>query len=94
VPARNEGAGLRAVLRSLAGQTTPPDWIVVVVNNSADDTADVAAGFAAEPGVPRTDVLEVRGRNFHRKAGALNRGITWLAGVAGNAELPRPSGTW
>src|SRR5262249_55740411 len=42
VPARDEGDGLRAALTSLAGQTMPPDRIIVVVNNSTDTTEAVA----------------------------------------------------
>ncbi|WP_198045573.1 glycosyltransferase family 2 protein [Kitasatospora mediocidica] len=77
VPARNEEIGVFTALRSLAGQTRPPDLIVVVVNNSTDRTEQFAREFAAEPGVPHTVVLNLP-NNPHKKAGALNYGIRWL----------------
>ena len=50
VPARNAGRFLARTLESVAAQTVA-DWrCVVVVNASADDTADVAARFACEDG--------------------------------------------
>ena len=78
IPARDEGAALGDTLRSLAGQTLRPDRIVVVVNNSTDDTAEAALSYAAAPGSVVTDVLEMRGFNHYRKAGALNCGIRYL----------------
>ena len=78
VPARNEAADLPETLASLAGQTLRPARIVVIVNNSADTTAEVAREFAARPGVPPTDVLVMPGRNENKKAGALNYGICHL----------------
>ncbi|WP_084718940.1 glycosyltransferase family 2 protein [Streptacidiphilus carbonis] len=77
VPARNEEAGVFTALRSLAGQTRPPDLIIVVVNNSTDRTLDFAQQFAAEPGTPETVVLNLA-NNPHKKAGALNHGLAWL----------------
>ena len=78
IPARDEGAALGDTLRSLAGQTLRPDRIVVVVNNSTDDTAEAALSYAAARGPVATDVLEMRGFNHYRKAGALNCGIRYL----------------
>jgi cellulose synthase/poly-beta-1,6-N-acetylglucosamine synthase-like glycosyltransferase len=78
VPARNEGAALDATLDSLDGQTLRPVRIIVVVNNSTDDTAEMARKFADRPGVPPTEVLEMPGVNEHKKAGALNYGICHL----------------
>jgi len=78
IPARDEGADLGDTLRSLARQTLRPDRIVVVVNNSTDGTADAALSYAATEGPVITDVLEMRGVNRHRKAGALNCGIRYL----------------
>lgn len=78
VPARNEEAGVFTALRSLANQSRRPDLILVVVNNSTDRTEQFARGFAAEPGVPETVVLNLP-ENPHKKAGALNYGMRWLA---------------
>jgi cellulose synthase/poly-beta-1,6-N-acetylglucosamine synthase-like glycosyltransferase len=77
VPARNEEAGVLMALDSLAGQSHRPDLILVVVNNSTDRTEDYAREFAARPGVPVTEVLNLP-VNPHKKAGALNYGIRWL----------------
>jgi biofilm PGA synthesis N-glycosyltransferase PgaC len=75
VPARDEGAALAGTLRSLVHQTLPPDRIVVVVNNSTDNTREIARSYAFTPGAIPTDVLEMPGLNRYRKAGALNYGI-------------------
>ncbi len=82
LPARDEGSAIGDSLRSLARQTLRPDRIVVVVNNSTDDTAAVAASYAASPGAVPTVVLQMPGFNRYRKAGALNYGIRRLL-VAG-----------
>ena len=81
VPARNEEVGITAGLASLARQTHPPDLIVVVVNNSTDRTEELAYAFAAEPTNPLTHVI-VLDDNPHKKAGALNEGITYLQHTA------------
>lgn len=75
IPARDEGAAIADTLRSMARQTLIPDRIVVVVNNSTDDTKEIARRYAAGPGAIPTDVLEMPGFNRYRKAGALNFGI-------------------
>ena len=77
VPARNEEEGVFKALRSLAGQSRPPELIIVVVNNSTDRTLDFAKQFAAERGAPETVVLNLE-NNPHKKAGALNHGLRWL----------------
>jgi cellulose synthase/poly-beta-1,6-N-acetylglucosamine synthase-like glycosyltransferase len=81
VPARNEEDGLAEALWSLADQTTPPDLIVVVVNNSTDATRDIAERFAAATS-PFTLVIDLP-RNPHKKAGALNAGIAVLTRLTG-----------
>jgi cellulose synthase/poly-beta-1,6-N-acetylglucosamine synthase-like glycosyltransferase len=82
VPARDEGAGLANALASLTAQTVRPDGVVVVVNNSTDDTEAVARAYASRPG-SRVTVLVMPGHNRFRKAGALNEGITHLLGPDG-----------
>jgi cellulose synthase/poly-beta-1,6-N-acetylglucosamine synthase-like glycosyltransferase len=78
MPCRDEGAALAETLHSMERQTLRPDRIVVVVNNSTDDTKDVALRHAAIGGSIPTLVLEMPGYNKHRKAGALNHGIRHL----------------
>jgi cellulose synthase/poly-beta-1,6-N-acetylglucosamine synthase-like glycosyltransferase len=78
IPARDEGAALSDTLQSMARQTLIPDRIVVVVNNSTDNTKEIAQKYAGAPGAIPTDVLEMPGLNRHRKAGALNYGIRHL----------------
>ena len=50
IPAYNEAESIEAVLRSLLKQTRLPDEIHVIVNNTKDDTFELAAKFAG----PRT----------------------------------------
>lgn len=78
VPARDEGVALAETLQSMERQTLRPDRIVVVVNNSKDNTKDIALRYASMHRPVPTDVLEMPGFNKHRKAGALNYGIRHL----------------
>lgn len=78
IPARDEGTALADTLDSLTGQTLQPDRIVVVVNNSSDNTKDIALSYASASGSCNTVVLEMPGFNPYRKAGALNYGIRHL----------------
>jgi len=82
VPARDEETGVLTALESLAGQSSPPDLIVVVVNNSSDRTEEYARAFAARTGVPATVVLNLP-TNPHKKAGALNHGLAWISAQSG-----------
>jgi biofilm PGA synthesis N-glycosyltransferase PgaC len=66
VPAHNEEEGIENTIRSLLGQTRPLDEIVIISDNSADRTVEIARRF------PVT-VLETEG-NRYRKSGALNMG--------------------
>src|SRR5690348_16351283 len=50
IPAYNEAETIEAVIRSLLKQTRLPDQIHVIVNNTKDDTFELAAKFAG----PRT----------------------------------------
>ncbi|MCH0540344.1 glycosyltransferase [Streptomyces sp. MUM 203J] len=85
IPARDEEAEILGSLESLAAQTHRPDLVLVVVNNSTDGTQRVAQEFATRPGVPPTRVLSLP-HNPHKKAGALNHGLTRLAEQAGSLE--------
>ncbi len=82
VPARNEEVGVLTSLESLAGQSQPPDLIVVVVNNSTDRTEEYARRFADDERTPLTVVLTLD-NNPHKKAGALNYGLRWLRDAVG-----------
>lgn len=47
IPCRNDASFLDACLRALAGQTRPADAVIVVDNDSTDDSADVARRHGA-----------------------------------------------
>jgi len=47
IPVRDDAGHLRACLQALAGQTVPPDEVVVVDNGSRDDSAEVARAAGA-----------------------------------------------
>lgn len=78
IPAYNEADAIAGTIASLHAQTRPPDHIIVVPNNSTDDTAAVAyqagAYVCAYPGV-----------NPDRKAGAINYALEQLAVYLPNA---------
>jgi cellulose synthase/poly-beta-1,6-N-acetylglucosamine synthase-like glycosyltransferase len=57
IPVRDDAGHLRACLRALAGQTVPPDEVVVVDNASRDDSAEVAREAGAR--VVREPVLGI-----------------------------------
>jgi cellulose synthase/poly-beta-1,6-N-acetylglucosamine synthase-like glycosyltransferase len=65
IPAHNEEAILGLTLESLAGQTRPPDRVVVIADNCTDATVEVARQHQVE-------VVETVG-NTEKKAGALNQ---------------------
>lgn len=48
IPAHNEAAFLAQCLQSFANQTRPPDELVVVDDNSTDNTADIARDFTSK----------------------------------------------
>ena len=70
VPAHDEEAVIGATLRSLADQTRRPDRIIVIADNCADATGEVARASAVE-------VVETVG-NTEKKAGALNQQLALL----------------
>ena len=89
IPAYNEAESIEAVLRSLLKQTRLPDEIHVVVNNTKDNTFELAAKFAGprvgkkkgKKGEPRqtTEVyVHDIGENPDKKVGALNHGYTLI----------------
>ena len=64
IPAHNESAALPATIASLREQSIPPHRIIVVSDNSTDDTYETALREGVE--------AIVTCGNVHRKAGALN----------------------
>lgn len=70
VPAFNEAETIAATVEALRAQTYPVDRIIVVPNNCADNTADVARGLGAE-------VWDM-GVCVHKKAQALNQTLAIL----------------
>ena len=67
VPAHDEALTIAATLESLRGQTRPPDRVVVVADNCADNTSEIARDHGAE-------VFATVG-NTEKKAGALNQAL-------------------
>ena len=91
IPAYNEAETIEGVLRSLLKQTRLPDQIHVVVNNTTDDTFDLAAKFAGrrtakkkrkgEQAKQTTEVfVHDIGENPDKKVGALNYGFAQIPG--------------
>lgn len=107
IPAYNEEDTIAAVLQSLLEQTRPPDVIHLVVNNTDDNTLDVAEPFVgrhyrAVKGVRYETDIQVHdmGANPDKKVGALNygwrlaRGYDFLLGVDGDTTLDRHCVEW
>ncbi|MEQ4499096.1 MAG: glycosyltransferase family 2 protein [Nocardioides kribbensis] len=79
LPAHDEEVGLPPALRSLAGQTRPPDRVVVIADNCTDRTEEVARELGAE-------VLTTVG-NRHKKAGGLNQALDLLLPTLDDTDL-------
>lgn len=102
VPAYNEAATIKSVLKGLLRQTRLPDVVHVVVNNTTDKTFARASKLAGEHTVTRKGVTQTThvyvhdlGRVADKKVGALNygfrlvRGADYLLGVDGDTVLER-----
>ncbi|WP_121255152.1 glycosyltransferase [Nocardioides ferulae] len=102
IPAYNEGETIAGVLDSLLMQTRIPDVIHVIVNNTSDDSVEIASHYAG----PHTRVTPLGeqsttvyvhdiGKNPDKKVGALNYGyglvetMDYLLGVDGDTT-PEP----
>lgn len=79
IPAHNEQATVGGTVSSLQHQTIPPDRVLVVSDNSTDDTVTVAREAGAL-------VMETHG-NSARKAGALNQALVSLDLTTGDLVL-------
>jgi biofilm PGA synthesis N-glycosyltransferase PgaC len=78
IPAHNESEWIASVVRNLASQTQPPDRIIVMSDNSTDDTVSLARQAGAE-------VWESVG-NTHKKAGALNQALNQILGELDDSD--------
>ncbi|HEY6222321.1 MAG TPA: glycosyltransferase [Gemmatimonadales bacterium] len=83
VPARNEARFIEDMLRSLLGQTEPPDRIVVVDDGSWDDTVPIVAAVAARN--PRVLLLQCGARNGEVMGPAVVRAFRLAYDQAGGA---------
>lgn len=88
VPAYNEAESIAGVLDSLLSQTRRPDIIHVVVNNTTDNTVEIASYYAGEHvrvvnGYRETTTVQVHdvGKLEDKKVGALNYGFTLVEGM-------------
>ncbi|WP_460776065.1 glycosyltransferase family 2 protein [Microbacterium sp. GXF7504] len=87
IPAYNEAESIADVIEALLKQTRVPDVIHVVINNTTDDTAKIAAQYAG-PHEITTDLGEQFtevfvhdiGKNPDKKVGALNYGYSLVEG--------------
>ena len=85
VPMKNEAAYTEACLKALASQTTVrPDEILVLVNNSSDCSAAVAAHVAANAPVPIVVDSVVLPPDQAHAGGARRFAMRWAAGRAGD----------
>ena len=103
IPAYNEAETIAGVLDSLLMQTRLPDAIHVIVNNSTDDSVEVASHYAGPhtrmtPTGEQHTVVYIHdiGKNPDKKVGALNYGyalvesMDFLLGVDGDTT-PEPN---
>lgn len=79
IPAHNEEATLPSTLDALRHQARPPDHVVVVADNCADRTSEIARAAGCT-------VLETH-RNRGRKAGALNQALARLLPTFDHRDL-------
>jgi biofilm PGA synthesis N-glycosyltransferase PgaC len=102
IPAYNEAETISGVLDSLLQQTRIPDAIHVIINNSSDESVEVASHYAGPhtrmtPTGEQSTVIYVHdiGKNSDKKVGALNYGYSlvehmdFLLGVDGDTT-PEP----
>jgi cellulose synthase/poly-beta-1,6-N-acetylglucosamine synthase-like glycosyltransferase len=79
IPAHNEAEQIGHTLDSLFSQTRRPDFILVISDNSTDNTIECARAKGVH-------VIQTQG-NIHKKAGALNTGIEFLLSLPAFPEF-------
>ena len=102
IPAYNEAETIAGVLDSLLQQTRLPDVIHLIVNNTSDDSVEIASHYAGPhtrmtPTGEQSTIIYVHdiGKNPDKKVGALNYGYSlvetmdYLLGVDGDTT-PEP----
>ncbi|MEU4235721.1 glycosyltransferase family 2 protein [Actinoplanes sp. NPDC026619] len=102
IPCYNEQDTIADVIKSILAQTRMPDVIHVIINNTDDDTPEIARTFAGKhTRTIKGDVFETvvhvhdMGVNPDKKVGALNygyflsRGFDYVLGVDGDTTLAR-----
>jgi len=102
IPAYNEAETIAGVLDSLLQQTRLPDVIHLIVNNTSDDSVEIASHYAGPhtrmtPTGEQSTIVYVHdiGKNPDKKVGALNYGYSlvehmdYLLGVDGDTT-PEP----
>lgn len=102
IPAYNEAETIAGVLDSLLQQTRLPDVIHLIVNNTSDDSVEIASHYAGPhtrvtPLGEQSTIIYVHdiGKNPDKKVGALNYGYSlvehmdYLLGVDGDTT-PEP----
>lgn len=102
IPAYNEAETIAGVLDSLLQQTRLPDVVHVIINNTSDDSVEIASHYAGPhtrmtPTGEQSTVIYVHdiGKNPDKKVGALNYGYSlvetmdYLLGVDGDTT-PEP----
>jgi cellulose synthase/poly-beta-1,6-N-acetylglucosamine synthase-like glycosyltransferase len=107
IPAYNEQDTIAEVLTALLAQTRLPNVIHLIVNNTDDDTLEIARQFEGRhsrqvKGIEFTTdiVLHDMGDNPDKKVGALNvgyklsRGYDFILGVDGDTTLDRHAVEW
>ncbi|WP_135850873.1 glycosyltransferase family 2 protein [Serinibacter arcticus] len=100
IPAYNEAETIESVLEGLLAQTRLPDAVHVIINNSSDNSFDLAKKFAGEYSVERGDAIQNTAIYVHdmgkvpdKKVGALNYGFRladgadFLLGVDGDTVM-------
>lgn len=84
IPAYNEQSHLPACLDSIARQTSPPDEVLVIDNNSTDRTADIARGYSFVRLVyeQQQGIVFARNAGFDRATGHI------IARIDADTQLP------
>lgn len=85
IPVYNEASRIRACLEAIGRQTVKPHEVIVVDNNSTDDTAEIVASypFATLLTAKRQGVIHARKRGFNAARGDI------IGRIDADTRLPR-----